>query len=669
MTNYEKLMSLIKTRHRPFIVTDVETTGVMNKNDNRITQIALASYGYRNGQYEIEDRIFMLARADKDVLDAISEREMPSTENAKKLLEEEYCYNLKAEVKKNIRNCENRLETAKKNNKTEKIKLETEMLSELNDAYDTLVKDIEEHPDVYRKKSEKYVEENLSSKVQSLVDAPKLTERLKLQGISMDKWIEEGKGLNSFELQTGITEFMKKYGNTDTVLLTNGSFFQKHYMEKENLSFGDYDTIDLNMVAKSSGRDLGDWTPDLDAFSTAYREETGKEIKTFDALTKALVFAEMTMKAVDEKLTNVSRTYLKNEVKETAFCHDNDYVMSLSEFAKHKWVLADGIPSNFNGFVFNSLEYVNFGNDRRYVDLDKMFVMNNNFEITLEGEKEPIKTWEELEAKIKALNADISEELLKKIEDKYIEIQAEAKARAEEEREREADAYDGYNNSYDDTEYDEDIYDENISAEDYDDEDEDYDYDETEPWDEPDEDALEDIIAPAPTEAESLLTRLKEYEQEAERKASVLEDVKTHRNNLVNRKIEVFNEKLEPLVETIGRIQKLTGRLISATASFFEYENTKIAPEYVLGVRNGYFRLIHKGYGENYDLDNKYSTVEAMRSLRTIAENTSPEKMYETVSMALEEEIVKSLSCIDKEIEITEQDVRKYEEELDGFDR
>ena len=72
--------------------------------------------------------------------------------------------------------------------------------------------------------------------------------------------------------------------------------------------------------------------------------------------------------------------------------------------------------------TFNSLEYIDFGSERRYVDIDKMFEVNDNFEITLEGEKEPIKNWNELEEKIKALNGQVSPELLNRIQEKYEEL-------------------------------------------------------------------------------------------------------------------------------------------------------------------------------------------------------------------------------------------------------
>ena len=68
MTNKEKLQSYVKNQKRPVIVYNVETTGIMDGNDNRITQIALAAYNYNHGNemYELQDHMFLLAKQKSD---------------------------------------------------------------------------------------------------------------------------------------------------------------------------------------------------------------------------------------------------------------------------------------------------------------------------------------------------------------------------------------------------------------------------------------------------------------------------------------------------------------------------------------------------------------------------------------------------------------------------
>ncbi len=661
MTNYEKLMSDIRDDHKPFIVSDIETTGVMNGNDNRITQVALVAYKYEDGQYRLQDKIFMLAKADKKVLDTISSREMPTSKNATTLLEEEYAYSLISDVKRQIRNCEGRLETARKNNRTLKIETEEANLKALNDDLETLRKDIGETPDIYRESDActEYVKSRLEDKVRELNSAPKLSERLSLQGIDRDRWQKSGEGLNDYELQVGITKFMEEYTTPDTVVLTNGNYFQKHYMEKQNLSYGNDNLIDLNMVQKSKGRELGDWTPDLDRFAEAYRKDTGKEIKVFDGLTKALCYAEIAMKAVDLKLTNTSKAYLENAVKEEAFKHDDDYVMSISALSRHNWVLMDAVPENFNGYTFNSLEYVNFGNDRRYIDLDTMFRVNDDFEITLEGEKEPIKTWEELEAKIKALNADISEELLKKIEDRYEEIKAEAEFEKEASKTIEEDCDEEYTEDYDDG-YDEGDYDEDI--------DEDIPIPVTDP-------------VPVPTYEETVLRKLAEMSERMEGLAKEKADLEARKKELDACKVRLFEEKVSPLAETIYKLEQ-TGK--------YGTLDTTVRIEYARPVTyhlkaekryDGYgLRIVfdadydnRKREGKNpYSMD---SVKDDMDNLSTIlkksayGENLTADGLYSRIADAFTGELSRAISDMEKNNGRMADEIQALEEELEEPER
>ena len=136
--------------------------------------------------------------------------------------------------------------------------------------------------------------------------------------------------------------------------------------------------------------------------------------------------SEMACGMTENKVRHNSVHRLGEKVKEEAFKMDDKYVMSAVRASSLKWVPASVGEFYHADYVFNSLEYVDFGNSRRYVDLDAMFALNDNFEVTLEGEKTPIKNWEELENKIKALNAEISPKLLERIKDKFEEVKKEA---------------------------------------------------------------------------------------------------------------------------------------------------------------------------------------------------------------------------------------------------
>lgn len=448
MTNYERLTESIGEKHKPFIVYNIETTGAMNGNDNRITQIALASYGWnaKEKRYELQDNLFMLAKADGEVLDKIAENELPIQRNARRRLFENYLYKEKVD----IRNCEKRLEklattlhdlqrkgTAEDTVLREYKRVEGELERRKTwyeidaNAVDLLVKGkCEDMSDMVIERSNKIVTElfpKFDDEIEVMKKEKKLREVLLEQGTSIEE-LKKGVGLTNAELQTGISNFLDKYAGKDTVFINNGTYFAKHYLEKQGLVIApaEAEQVDLTQAQRSVHGGSSTWTTDIYKFAENYKKETGKEIKTFDAYTKALCFGEMVMSMTGNTLVNTSREYIENRVKEQAMSKDEDYVLSLARASSLSWVPASKDTFYMAGYHFDSLEYVDFGTDRRYVDLDKMFEMNDNFEVTLEGEKTPIKTWEELETKIKALNADISQELLDRIHEKFEEVQKQA---------------------------------------------------------------------------------------------------------------------------------------------------------------------------------------------------------------------------------------------------
>lgn len=668
MTNYEKLMNDIKIQHKPFIVSDVETTGIMDGNDNRITQIALAGYKYENGRYQLQDKIFMLAGADKKVLDEIESRQSPDRENVEKLLAEDYAYNIKADLLRKIKNCTNRLKTATNKYNSEKIRIEQNKLETLQDAYDTVVDDMETHPEKYtiaNAKCREYVNEHFAEKQKALEDnirnGTNLDGILKLQGIDKEKWLSTDNGLTIGELQIGINEFMKKYKTPETILLTNGSYYQKHYMDKAGLTFGDIDVIDLNQVDRSVTGLGGEWTTDTAKFSENYRNRTGKTIHTFDALTKSLIYAEMATDICGLDLQNTSKDYLENMVKETAFNHDDDYVMSLSAMAKHDWILTDHVPVNFNGYIFHSLEYVNFGNDKRYVDLDTMFRVNENFEITLEGQKEPIKTWEELEAKIKALNAHISEELLKKIEDRYREISAEAKFEKMmlEKSTVKSEAYQ--------------YYEDNEKADEYEDDkpyiDEEYEED----WE-----VSENTIISEPTREEKFLTKLTEMSKRMEELYTEQTSLKTREAELNARKKELFREKITPLAEAMCKLEEtgkygtLDGIIQISYARTVDYH---VKAEVITGGGYGVRIVSDADYSARILIgDNPYSITYETKDRDNLSDileehnfggNVTVEILYSKIAEAFVETIEKAVSNMEHNNSKKTEYIQALEKELE----
>lgn len=443
LTNYEKLTNAIGER-KPFIACDISTTGVMNGNSNTVTQIALVSYDYnrKTEQYELQDKIFMLRRGDKAQLDSIIRSEQPSSYNSAVKCYGDYQYSLVKELK-SLEGKLKRLEgkkTATADEKTaleEKIASVTEKIAFFNDmTYDEFCEykalPGEASRNVIYEGANNYILENLEKKREEIEKSEKLVDILKKQGIDYERYSKAQEGLADHELAIGVSNFLQKYQKKDTVFINNGAYFTKHYLDKIGITIGNKDnTIDLTQAERSMHGGKSEWTASIEKFADNYKKDTGNEIKFFDSLTKALCIGEMTVSACNVTLVNTSEKYLENAVKEQTFSKDEDYVMSRTRALSLDWV--PDIDNSYSraDFHFNSLEYVDFGNDRRYVDIDKMFEINDNFEITLEGEKTPIKTWEELEAKIKALNSEISEELLQKIHDKYEEIVKESNEKKE----------------------------------------------------------------------------------------------------------------------------------------------------------------------------------------------------------------------------------------------
>ena len=389
MTNYDKLTEQIRKERKPFIVFDVETTGVMNGNDNRITQIALAKYEWNESRYELQDKIFMLAKGNDDVIRAIQDREKPTEDNARRILGEEFDY-----------------------------------------------KSTHQKTFAYTDKEE-YISKNLDSKIKEMENAPKIDEILSLQGIDSTNWLSSKDGLTSEEMAIGVMEFMNKYDNENVSLVTNGTYYAKHYLDKEGivLDKDNEQTIDMVQAKRSWKGGGSEWTADVKDFAVEYEKENGKHIETFDALTKALIYGEMVGKATGYDISNRSVNYLANAVKESA-SKDEGYNLTQTELHNSLHIYSDMWDAwDVADYHFDSLEFVDFGNEKVYVDIDAMFEVNDNFEITLEGDKEPIKSWEELEDKIRSLNANISDKLLDQIKEKYEELEMSAENQRKEQLE------------------------------------------------------------------------------------------------------------------------------------------------------------------------------------------------------------------------------------------
>lgn len=517
-TNSEKMREICQ--HKPSLIFfDVETTGIMNGNDNHITQLAMTAYNYNssNGRYELQDNIFMLAKAHPDTLHNIEVKGAPTKENASRILRNEYVDAYRQEITRGYTNISNRIKTLNKKieKRTEQIENCTERQVKKKEGYeadlvryknnlaaeraalhefeklhsfvfdkddkpiefgecteqeiDKLIDSIRtdafikergnvfptngviagyytfkqnSFPNTFRNVSD-YVDARLEDKIR-ILETEKLDKVLSVQGIDKGKWIKEGLGLTIGEIQVGINEFLSKYDSDNfypAVYITNGTYYAKHYLAKDGLSIVDTtkrDVFDLYQNEKWQSDSENKWTANVGTFAKMYEQRTGKTIKTFDAFTKALCYAEMTSEIMNGEVyragipfVNRSVNQLANAVAEKVASMDEDYVMSATRASALNWRIATQYEFEHSDYKFNNLDYVDFGTERKYVDIDKLFEVNKNFEVTLEGEKEPIKNWEELENKIKALNANISEGLLEQIKCKYEEIEIQAQEQKE----------------------------------------------------------------------------------------------------------------------------------------------------------------------------------------------------------------------------------------------
>ena len=444
------VLNKVMAEHKPYIALDVETTGIMNGNGNRCTQVALSAYKYEEGEYRLQDSLFMLVKADKEQLDNVLKSEEVSEKNVKELLTKEWLYSMRstsAEDRK-IKKYEEEIKGIKDGtllynkkpfkDKDGAIKIRQDKIDAIinSDKYiiATKCKDIPDEKMMLMFKAgyDDFINTNLERKMNELKDNVGCREMLKMQGIDLDQYKKSGEGLTDGEIVIGMNEFLEHYLTKDTAFLTNGTYFTKHYLEKlgehlpETAVYIDIPQC-INSNSHKTYEKMGNrYAPEFSSFAEFYKSETGKEIKTFDAYTKSLCMSEMACGMTENKVRHNSVHRLGEKVKEEAFKMDDKYVMSAVRASSLKWVPASVSDFYHADFVFNSLEYVDFGNSRRYVDLDAMFALNDNFEVTLEGEKTPIKNWEELENKIKALNAEISPKLLEKIKDKFEEVKKEA---------------------------------------------------------------------------------------------------------------------------------------------------------------------------------------------------------------------------------------------------
>lgn len=510
-TNSDKLKE-ISDKKPPLIFVDVETTGIMNGNDNHITQLAMTAYDFNRstGRYELQDNIFLLAKAHPDTLHGIEVKGAPTKENASRLLKNEYIDAYRQEIARGYTNISNRIKTLEKKieKREEQIENCTSRQIKKKEGYETdlarykknlaveqttlaefqklrsLVFDendkpinfddkpeqdinklvesirndafIKERGDIYPTgeviagshtfKNDKqakdnnltvfknvscYIDSRLDDKIKTLKNES-LDNVLSVQGIDKGKWIKEGLGLTTGEMQIGINEFLKKYDSDSSrpaTYVTNGTHYTTHYLTKDALSIFDAtkrNVFDIYQHEKWQSESENKWTANVGTFAKIYEQRTGKTIKTFDAFTKALCYAEMTKEITNIPFSNSSVNQLANAVVGKVSSMDKDYVMSAARASALNWKVTSQYNFEHSDYKFNSLDYVDFGTTRKYVDIDTLFEINDNFEVTLEGEKEPIKNWNELENKIKALNANISEDLLEQIKFKYEEIEKNA---------------------------------------------------------------------------------------------------------------------------------------------------------------------------------------------------------------------------------------------------
>lgn len=668
------VLNKVMAEHKPYIALDVETTGIMNGNGNRCTQVALSAYKYEEGEYRLQDSLFMLVKADKEQLEGVLKSEEVSEKNAKELLTREWLYSMRSTTaeERKIKKYEEEIKEIKDGTflyNKKPVKDKEGAIKTRQDKIDAIVnsdkyiiatkcKDIpdEKMTIMFKAGYDDFIKTNLERKMNELKDNVGCRETLKMQGIDLDKYEKSGEGLTDGEIVIGMNEFLDHYLTKDTAFLTNGTYFTKHYLEKLGEHLPETATyIDIPQCVNSNSHKtyekMGNrYAPEFSSFAEFYKEMTGKEIKNFDAYTKSLCMSEMACGMTENKVRHNSVHRLGEKVKEEAFKMDDKYVMSAVRASSLKWVPASVGEFYHADYVFNSLEYVDFGNSRRYVDLDAMFALNDNFEVTLEGEKTPIKNWEELENKIKALNAEISPKLLEKIKDKFEEVKKEAEL--EKGKMKEAMGIDTlpYEKSREEDE------------EDFEEEDEE-DFEE--------EAEIEEEIPEEKEEAMTFEKCLEMMKKSADDRTKLENEI----NELKNNKMELQKEKIREIVSEINgslvpAIERINNREISDNEEMkrhgidkveFRGENgicfcfdnkNKIWSENETDGIHFYSRL------ETTDIENRYNLYKTIKEVIPIVKKELMKIMLEQMKINDEANL-----NAEKEIEKMKKDIKKIEKE------
>ncbi len=691
------VLNEVMAEHKPYIALDVETTGIMNGNGNRCTQVALSAYKYEEGEYRLQDSLFMLVKADKEQLNNVLKSEEVSEKNAKELLTKEWLYSMRstsAEDRK-IKKYEEEIKGIKDGtllynkkpfkDKDGAIKTRQDKIDAIvnSDKYiiATKCKDIPDEKMMLMFKAgyDDFINTNLERKMNELKDNIGCREMLKYQGIDLDEYIKSGEGLTDGEIVIGMNEFLDHYLTKDTAFLTNGTYFTKHYLEKlgEHLPES-VDYIDIPQCVNSTSHKTYEkmenrYAPEFSSFAEFYKSETGKEIKNFDAYTKTLCMSEMACGMTENKVRHNSVHRLGEKVKEEAFKMDDKYVMSAVRASSLKWVPASVSDFYHADFEFNSLEYVDFGNSRRYVDLDAMFALNDNFEVTLEGEKTPIKTWEELENKIKALNAEISPKLLERIKDKFEEVKKEAeleKGKMNEAMGLDVPSYEKSREEHGDFE-EEDFDEEDFDEEDFEEE------VEEEPEEEIPEEKEEEMTF------EKCLEMMKKSSDDRKRLENEIKELKNNKMVLQKEKIKgIISEIKDSLIPAVVRteggelkdneeikkygINKIEFRGKSIYFNFDDkVETKKIGVWNEIGVGNAYGAkgLYFDGtqtlkYIESEDCENLYNSFRAIKEVVPIVKKEIMKAMLEQMKINDEAKL-----NTEKEIEKTKKEIKKIEKD------
>lgn len=704
------VLNQVMAEHKPYIALDVETTGIMNGNGNRCTQVALSAYKYEEGEYRLQDSLFMLVKADKEQLDNVLKSEEVSEKNAKELLTKEWLYNMRstsAEERK-IKKYEEEIKEIKDGTflyNKKPVKDKEGAIKTRQDKIDAIVnsdkyiiatkcKDIPDEKMMLMFKAgyDDFINTNLERKLNELKDNVGCREMLKMQGIDLDQYKKSGEGLTDGEIVIGMNEFLDHYLTKDTAFLTNGTYFTKHYLEKLGEHLPETAVyIDIPQCVNSNSHKTYEkmenrYAPEFSSFAEFYAEQTGKKIKNFDAYTKSLCMSEMACGMTGSKVRHNSVHRLGEKVKEEAFKMDDKYVMSAVRASSLKWVPASVGEFYHADFVFNSLEYVDFGNSRRYVDLDAMFALNDNFEVTLEGEKTPIKNWEELENKIKALNAEISPKLLEKIKDKFEEVKKEAELEKGKMKEAMGIDIPPYEKSKEkeDLETKEDFEEEDFEEEDF------------------EEDEVEEVEAEPeeeiPEEKEEAMTFekcLEMMKKSSDDRASMENEIKKLKNN----KLELYNVKISEIISEINdslipAVERIENRKLSDNEEIKKHGINKVEfnrdhirfcfdndVELESGVWNeikvksdlyNYHRYsLMKGekciyYADQYnrgelkrgDYENLYNSFKTIKEVIPIVKKELMKAMLEQMKANDEANLIKA-----KEIESIKKDIKKIEKE------